>query len=166
MKHFIANESDERKETTNDKSFKVWKGRTPNPSYFSWKKCRICEETKPLDDFHSNPEMHDGRLSQCKVCQAKLVRKNQETPTGHAAMRSAQRRYSKSPLGRFATVKASHKERGGGKITMTQEEFGALLENQTECAICNKPFTKTDPPFTDHIIAIKNKEGKPSPLSG
>ena len=32
------------------------------------KKCSICGEIKPLDDFHNNKQMKDGKHSQCKVC--------------------------------------------------------------------------------------------------
>ena len=32
------------------------------------KKCKQCEETKPLDDFYELPGNKDGRFGKCKVC--------------------------------------------------------------------------------------------------
>lgn len=33
-----------------------------------YKQCRHCNETKPLDVFHNNKEMKDGKSSYCKPC--------------------------------------------------------------------------------------------------
>ena len=32
------------------------------------KKCRICNETKPLTEFYKNKKASDGLQWQCKVC--------------------------------------------------------------------------------------------------
>jgi hypothetical protein len=32
------------------------------------KKCRSCESTKPLEDFHRNRQSKDGRKGVCKEC--------------------------------------------------------------------------------------------------
>lgn len=148
---------------TNEK--KIWKGRKPNPEYLPLKRCKTCGEVKTLDEFHTNPSCHGGYLHQCKSCQSKQMIERHKTVEGKEVLVRAMKKYYRTPKGRFTSVKNGHKVRGGGKITMTQDEFVTLMENQTNCAICGVEFSKNVPPVTDHIIAIKNEEGKPSPLS-
>jgi ribosomal protein S27AE len=38
--------------------------------FASAKACRVCGETKPVDDFYRAPENRDGRSNRCKACQA------------------------------------------------------------------------------------------------
>lgn len=150
-------------QTKNEKN--VWKGRTPNPEYLPMKKCRTCGEVKSLDEFHKNSTCHMGYLHQCKSCQAEQVRNHHKTPEGRDTLHKALKKYYQSPKGKFNAVKAGHKQRGGGKIVMTYEEFADLLEASTECAICGLEFNSKNRPVVDHILAVKNKEGLESELS-
>ena len=40
------------------------------------KPCKVCGETKPLDDFYKHPQGLLGRLHRCKECHKAAVRKN------------------------------------------------------------------------------------------
>lgn len=42
------------------------------------KKCFQCKESKPLDQFYSNPSMKDGRVNKCKECTIAGVKRNRE----------------------------------------------------------------------------------------
>lgn len=144
---------------------KVWKGRRPNPEYLATKKCKTCGEIKQLSEFYSNPRTHGKYLHQCKACQIEQMKNHHKTEAGINTLKKALKKYHSTPKGKFVQVKSQHIQRGGGKITMTVDEFAALLENQTECAICGEHFSANNKPVTDHILSIKNEEGKPSPLS-
>ena len=45
------------------------------------KKCSICGEIKPLDDFHNNKNTKDGKFCQCKVCRNANSRKSYHSLT-------------------------------------------------------------------------------------
>jgi hypothetical protein len=32
------------------------------------KKCKICQETKPYDDFNKNSKTYDGYFNKCRIC--------------------------------------------------------------------------------------------------
>ncbi len=40
------------------------------------KQCRICQTTKPFEDFHKSSKDSDGRESRCKVCILEMKSKN------------------------------------------------------------------------------------------
>jgi len=163
----VMNETQTTNERPNERpnEKKIWKGRKPNPEYLPMKKCKTCGEVKTIDDFYTNKMMHDGHLAQCKSCQSNQMKEHHKTPEGKEVLSRAGKKYFQSPKGKFTSVKSGHRIRGGGKITMTQDEFIDLMESQTECAICGVVFDRNNKPFTDHILAVKNKEGVPSPLS-
>jgi len=45
------------------------------------KKCTICGEIKPLDDFHNTKQTKDGKNCQCKVCRNANSRKSYHSQT-------------------------------------------------------------------------------------
>ncbi len=51
---------------------------TEQPTLFdglpSEKACRDCGQTKPINEFHRNPRMRDGRLNTCRECVKKQQR--------------------------------------------------------------------------------------------
>jgi len=46
----------------------------------SEKQCKVCEQVKPLDEFHRNCKMRDGRLNECKPCLLLRSRREYQTP--------------------------------------------------------------------------------------
>lgn len=49
------------------------------------RRCKECDEVKPLGDFVQNKAMHLGRLLQCKVCRARQVREWKSTNRANVA---------------------------------------------------------------------------------
>ena len=48
------------------------------------KKCAKCKEVKPLEEFHNNKKMKQGKTSYCKPCASKSIKKYRRTLIGNA----------------------------------------------------------------------------------
>lgn len=84
------------------------------------KQCSKCGKTLPLTEFHNCARNKDGKYSSCRTCRKK-------SPT-----------YKKD---REWQIKQLY--------GLTIEQYNDMLEGQdSKCAICEKPFTKT--PHVDH----------------
>jgi Recombination endonuclease VII len=112
------------------------------------KRCRICNETKPLDAFYAMKGMRDGHRNECKSCNLarrkaayaanptpaieRVHRWRRENPELYA---DKQRRYRES--GRYAeAARRSHLKRAFG---ITPEDYDRRLAQQGGgCAVCGR----------------------------
>jgi hypothetical protein len=113
------------------------------------KRCRECNELKPLDAFYRMKGMRDGHRNECKVCNLarrkaayranpgpaieRVQRWREENPELYAEQA---RRYRES--GAYAaSSRRSHLKRTFG---ITPEEYEARLAEQGGgCAVCGRP---------------------------
>lgn len=58
------------------------------------KRCYVCEEVKPLDEFYAQPTSKDGRASKCKNCHKKAMADNRRD---NPAVRERDRERAKRP---------------------------------------------------------------------
>ncbi len=116
------------------------------------KRCRICNETKPLDAFYRMAEMRDGYRNECKACnlaaravkyagdadmQAKArLRAKQWRIDNRQRFEATRKAYIAS--GRYsASSRRSHLKRTFG---ITVDEYEARLREQGGgCAVCEQP---------------------------
>jgi hypothetical protein len=77
------------------------------------KTCRICGETKPLDDFYKMAAMRDCHSNECKQCNlADKRRRYADGPAKDIAMTSLACRAIK-PWGRFVRIPLCSRRRPG-----------------------------------------------------
>ena len=66
------------------------------------KKCSKCKKWLPLDCFHSNKSMKDGKSHYCKVCNRDHISSYYHTESGRKKMMAATAKYLKSAKGKSA----------------------------------------------------------------
>lgn len=124
------------------------------------KRCRICNELKPLSDFYRMAGMRDGHRNECKACnlaqQAERHRRDPE-PKRERARRWAQdnperraaraREYRASGRKEMADRKSYLKRQYG----LSVEGYDAMLASQDGvCAVCSRPPTPGISLHVDH----------------
>jgi len=62
------------------------------------KKCTICKQWKPIDEFCSDKSRHDGRASKCVVCAKSLWRIKSMRNVKRAPRRDGDKRQAKSRI--------------------------------------------------------------------
>jgi hypothetical protein len=93
------------------------------------KLCRICKQSKILEDFHLDRSKPDGHCNRCKICNIAHSKKHSDGVT-----REQRRRYEMVHY-----------------YGITSEQFDALMVSQGGlCAICHGPPNMNKTLFVDH----------------
>src|SRR5439155_14116970 len=129
-------------------------------SVSTMKRCKVCGQLKPLDDFYRLATMRDGHRNDCKACnlaaKAKRYRANpqcdrervrrwqRENPERVRAWREA----AKADGRRARNDRNSYLKR---KYGITLEDYDRMLAEQVGvCAICGRQPTKGISLHVDH----------------
>jgi hypothetical protein len=112
------------------------------------KRCKVCGELKPLEDFYAMAQMRDGHRNECKACNlaAKAARYRENPEPTKARVRKWQaenrehieewRRLYAASGRKAANSRRSHLKRNYG---LTPDDYDEMLAAQGGgCAICGR----------------------------
>ena len=118
------------------------------------KSCRICGVAKPLNEFHKDKGMRDGRRSECKPCYARIQKERYEkNPEAHIAR---VKKWQTENRERHLAWQRKYREKNrewmrekdrkrwlANKYSLTPERFEEILsEQQGACKICGRVLGK------------------------
>ena len=90
------------------------------------KKCRVCGEVKPIEEFYKHKNMKDGRVTKCKSCKVEYDKNRLRTLKGRV-------------LQIYSTQKRSSKRRGYNPPSYSRDEFvNWMLSNEDYLRIFNE----------------------------
>ena len=125
------------------------------------KTCRICGDTKPLDEFYRMTGMRDGHRNECKACNLSQRKQRYDSK---AAVERVQR-WREANADRYAAYRREYAARPERKRAMrdlyyrrtfgiSADDFDALLAQQGGgCAICRKRPERDASLHLDHCHA-------------
>ena len=112
------------------------------------KRCKLCGETKPLDEFYADKGCRDGRRPECKACTAAkrkqwyAANRDREIARVKAWQQANAERHNESQRTRRERPDVKAREREGHlrrKFNLTQDQYEAKLAEQGGgCAVCGK----------------------------
>jgi hypothetical protein len=124
------------------------------------KRCTVCGELKPLDEFYRAAGMRDGRRSDCKDCN--LAAKRARVALDPQANRDRVKRWQLENRERYRAKQREYVESGRkaawDRKSYLRRKYGITLEQYDEmlaaqggaCAICKKPRPEERTLHVDH----------------
>lgn len=107
------------------------------------KLCRICGETKPLDQFHNDKSKKDGKKTLCKPCNIMKSKSFQKTDSGRAHRSIANKKYSSG----------NRKKRNAHKLVERAIAAGKLQRGP--CEVCGEVKAVAHHDDYDHPLVIR-----------
>ena len=124
------------------------------------KKCKVCRESKPLDQFYRAAGMADGHRSDCIQCN--LAAKRTRTALDPQANRDRVRRWQQANRDRYRATQLEYKRRPERKAAdreghlkrkygITLADYDRMFDAQGGvCAICGEPRPEERTLHVDH----------------
>jgi Recombination endonuclease VII len=119
------------------------------------KRCRLCGELKPLDDFYRSPGMADGYRHDCKVCN--LAAKAARTAANPQANRDRVKRWQEENPERLKAYRREYRQRPERKSAEREHhllrKYGinvALAGQGGVCRIRGRPRPENRTLHVDH----------------
>jgi CRISPR/Cas system-associated protein Cas10 (large subunit of type III CRISPR-Cas system) len=124
------------------------------------KRCNVCGELKPLDDFYKSAGMRDGHRNDCKVCN--LAAKKARTALDPQTNRDRVKRWQRDNYERYRARQREYRNRPERKAAdreyqllrkygITIAEYEARLRAQGGgCRICGDPPAEGGSLHVDH----------------
>lgn len=116
------------------------------------KTCRLCGETKPIEEFYKAPGCVDGRRGECRTCfQSSAVARKEANPELKEIARQRTAKWIEDNQDRYREYKRSYRQTDSFEKSfrkwhlkknygLTPEQYDEMLERQGGgCAICGKP---------------------------
>ncbi len=92
------------------------------PKFSDAKYCMRCETAKPLTEFASDKDRHDGRFHSCKECVRRYMSYRWQNNSEHRAKQQVRsRKYYETPESRARVMVANAKRRRPDGFTLTVE---------------------------------------------
>ena len=124
------------------------------------KRCRICGETRPLEDFHRASGMRDGHRGECRLCYREIARaRYRQDPAKSIA---AVKRWQQENAERLNAYRRARRELPEVKrqsrdgyyrrtYGISADEVDEMLESQNgRCAICGEKPERLASMHVDH----------------
>lgn len=73
------------------------------------KKCKKCNQIKPISEFHIRKQVKDGYNNNCKICSCALVKKYSSSPEQKAKIKNRKKIYNSSKRGKELNKKQRRK---------------------------------------------------------
>ncbi len=133
------------------------------------KKCRRCQEVKPLEQFHADPCGAGGKASRCKSCKREYYTQPNVRERNKLRMRGVAAAYTDEQKQRRSVVHRDWRNRNRHHVrsTLLMRAYGVTEEWYQEtltaqggvCKICNKPPGGSRPLAVDHCHATGDVRG-------
>jgi len=130
------------------------------------KKCKQCEEIKPLSEYYKHPETSDGHLNKCKECKKELAKQRWHEKKKDPEWRMKERNRHREKYYRL-DYKEKHKQSPEDRYKSTKR----YRENNKEKykAVCAAQYIETPKGYEKHhwsykkehrrdVIFLKNKD--------